>query len=419
MPAIRTYFEQLRRHETVVSRWAKLVLVGDGEVGKTSLLRLLQWRRAAPTDASERTVQLDLTVLGVGEANPSEGLGAGAAAALFSCWDLSGQPEYAPAQQPFLTAGPLFMLAVPAHRANDRNYSAVLGRWLDVLQVGAPGALVQPLITQADRLLTDEQKEAAVTRRVFRTTASCAAGLPSALKLGRGRYFYEVTIESMGTACSIGWATPDFEASIVSTWAPSAVHLGRAGGSQSEAGDSWVLNCVSGQLRRSAREFRTAYQESKPELCEYRAGDVIGVAIDLEQGLICERARQRQSALLSFSLPPASLPSDPSSTLLSPTPRNLLPPPHPTSSLLPRPLSPQTLRVTTCGSAGSKETTSKVHYAMASSPPSRASAARSPLTWALHPLCTARLMRATTSPSRHRCQLATVSSCAARSRPST
>ena len=45
--AVRRYFEELTVREAAVSRWAKLVLVGDGEVGKTSLLRLLQWRRAA------------------------------------------------------------------------------------------------------------------------------------------------------------------------------------------------------------------------------------------------------------------------------------------------------------------------------------------------------------------------------------
>ena len=62
---VRSYFAELARSESVVSRFAKLVFVGDGEVGKTSLLRLLQWRRAAPTAADERTVQLDMSMLGV------------------------------------------------------------------------------------------------------------------------------------------------------------------------------------------------------------------------------------------------------------------------------------------------------------------------------------------------------------------
>ena len=31
--------------------------------------------------------------------------------------------------------------AVPAHRANDASYEAVLGRWLDMLQASAPGGV--------------------------------------------------------------------------------------------------------------------------------------------------------------------------------------------------------------------------------------------------------------------------------------
>ena len=279
--AIRRYFAALAQRETVISRWGKLVLVGDGEVGKTSLLRLLQWRRAAPTAAEERTVQLDMSMLGVktregagqagreaasrggkeaAEEDPDAADGNEAAAALFSCWDLSGQPEYAAAQQPFITCGPLFLLAVPAHRCHDdecaprpaaapsparatprmprhtrhaarvasrvpprachpahaaphppcaarpapptpptpphrspwpHSYAAVLGRWLDVLQASAPGAVVQPVVTQVDRLLSAAALEAAVERHELRTTTQCIAGVPSAIATA-GRLFYEV-----------------------------------------------------------------------------------------------------------------------------------------------------------------------------------------------------------------------------------
>ena len=41
---------------------------------------------------------------------------------------------------------------MPAHRADDAEYHEVLGRWLDVLQARAPGAVVQLVISHADRL---------------------------------------------------------------------------------------------------------------------------------------------------------------------------------------------------------------------------------------------------------------------------
>ena len=143
MPAIVRYFTALKGEAAVGSRWAKLMLVGDGEAGKTSLLRALQRGVPAPTEADERTIQLDLSELALGEGDDLT---------MLSCWDLGGQPPYAAAQQPFVVAGVLYLLAVRADRANDAEYEAVLGRWLDVLQAGAPGAVVQPVLTHADKL---------------------------------------------------------------------------------------------------------------------------------------------------------------------------------------------------------------------------------------------------------------------------
>ena len=313
--AVRRYFEELSVREAAISRFAKLVLVGDGEVGKTSLLRLLQWRRAAPTAADDRTIQLDMSMLGVSEAPAKRGTagpvaetldeqwqgaprrggeesgsrnGAStdveetasrvqlgereASAVLFSCWDLSGQPEYAPAQQPFITCGPLFLLAVPAHRCHDAEYSAVLGRWLDVLQAGAPGAVVQPVVTQADRLLRADELKAAVERHVLRTAAHCTAGAPAAL-VTSGKVFYEVIVESIGSSCCIGWATQEFAAA-------DAVQedLGKQA-------DSWCLNVSNGKLRHKRIERHSKAQQARPKLMEpYADGDVIGMAIDFGKG---------------------------------------------------------------------------------------------------------------------------------------
>lgn len=383
--AIRRYFDALSRREAAVSRSAKLVLVGDGEVGKTSLLRLLQWRRAAPTGADERTIQLDMSMLGVTKAPPMQGSSAAcspgkpteatireddhgvprfgaqteaasitpeeeeararlgereASAVLFSCWDLSGQAEYAPAQQPFIRCGPLFLLAIPAHRCHDDEYPALLGRWLDVLQAGAPGAIVQPVLTQADRLLSEAELAAAVDRHVLRTVTHCTAGLPSAIAT-EGKVFYEVLVENIGCAsrarppysstpqpmypvgstprlspilppspplpspvhsssCCIGWATSEFiAADAVQT------DLGRQG-------DSWCLNVTNGKLRHrrveSYAKTQTAPGDRTAERCTkgpYSDGDVIGMAIDFHRGELW--MARNDEWFIAFKVDPAEL----------------------------------------------------------------------------------------------------------------
>ena len=44
------------------------------------------------------------------------------------------------------TPSALYVLCVPAHRANDAEYAATVGRWLETLRARAPGALVLPLL---------------------------------------------------------------------------------------------------------------------------------------------------------------------------------------------------------------------------------------------------------------------------------
>ena len=113
-------------------RAARLVLLGHGESGKTSLQRGLRHGGPKPSEKDERTIQLDIYSLLLGE---------GANQVLMSMWDLAGQPQYAAGLQPYIVPGALYLLAVPAQIADDANYVDVLGRWLDYLQAGAPEAV--------------------------------------------------------------------------------------------------------------------------------------------------------------------------------------------------------------------------------------------------------------------------------------
>ena len=70
-------------------------------------------------------------------------------------WDLGGQVHYASLLQPYIVSGSLYLLLVPVDTVahlEERKYE-LLVRWLDYLQVGAPEAIVQPVLTHCDRFL--------------------------------------------------------------------------------------------------------------------------------------------------------------------------------------------------------------------------------------------------------------------------
>jgi len=144
--AIRRYFNELKKSGSTTSRAARLVLLGAGLAGKTSLQRGLRHGAARPAKLDERTIQLDIHTLP---------LGSGAEQVVLSMWDLAGQPEYAAGLQPYIVPGSLYLLAVPAQLCTDEHYPDVLGRWLDYLQAGAPEAVVQAVLTHCDELLPE------------------------------------------------------------------------------------------------------------------------------------------------------------------------------------------------------------------------------------------------------------------------
>ena len=67
MAPLRRYFEAVEKHGTSISRRAKMVLLGTGKAGKSSTLRGMKYSEPRPFAEDERTVQLDIWTLALGE----------------------------------------------------------------------------------------------------------------------------------------------------------------------------------------------------------------------------------------------------------------------------------------------------------------------------------------------------------------
>jgi hypothetical protein len=145
LDAIRAYFRDLEAG-TAIARTCMLVLLGDAEMGKTSLLNGLL-NDCAPDPAlagpEGRTIHVDIKPLS---------LGAGDSAVEFKCYDLGGQHKsYAAAQQAYVASGALYLLVASAEAASSAAHEERLRWWLHFLQTNAPGAVVQPVLTHVDK----------------------------------------------------------------------------------------------------------------------------------------------------------------------------------------------------------------------------------------------------------------------------
>jgi len=141
----------------------KLVLIGRGEAGKTSLLETLRTGASFLQPPDARTLALDITEWPLTASDGSlQGESAGEEAPepqKFVAYDFAGQREYHATHHLFLSRRSLHVLAVDLTRFGGggdeeeearRVFGAEVWFWLEMVQARAPGAAVAVVGTKAD-----------------------------------------------------------------------------------------------------------------------------------------------------------------------------------------------------------------------------------------------------------------------------
>lgn len=122
--AIADYYRDLLTQGTEKLYEAKLVLVGDGRAGKTTLRDKLKDPAAPlpPEDASTKGVDIDI--------DKYEFPGAAGQPFRVNIWDFAGQDKYQPIHQFFYTHRALYVLV-----ENAREQKTDFDQWLQILQI--------------------------------------------------------------------------------------------------------------------------------------------------------------------------------------------------------------------------------------------------------------------------------------------
>ena len=147
----------------VVSNKLKVVFVGHGLAGKTSLLNCILGKANPRTAEKDRTIYVDHQQFIVPTENDDEpdikGKG----------FDLGGQQFYDGAQTIMFSASALHLLIINADETNQENYL----RHLDQLQPGAPGAPVQIVLSKSDLVDNPQEKAEEVRDNVIQRMNTC------------------------------------------------------------------------------------------------------------------------------------------------------------------------------------------------------------------------------------------------------
>ena len=143
--AIQAYLRE--RAEGEERQWvSKLLLVGEGGVGKTQLLRVLRGEEFVESAPSTRGIEISDDVTEVGPIELEHPMDAGITMRLNS-WDFGGQEVYHATHQFFLTQQSLYLLAWNARYGWEQGK---LYYWLDTIQAMGPDCPVLIVATHID-----------------------------------------------------------------------------------------------------------------------------------------------------------------------------------------------------------------------------------------------------------------------------
>jgi tetratricopeptide (TPR) repeat protein len=178
-----------------------LFLIGDGESGKTSVLRALR----SPENHADR-IREDMRTVGIDTESWIANSTGGGPSTHFQVFDLAGQAVYETTHQVFLQQRAVYLLVWRAFPVADGRRRVLLDRvrhWMDSLQMRIPGARMMLVVTHIDTvdeamlknlcsLVQDE-----VRRRLADFKGATAAHIGRVLDVHRGG-------ESMRVNCLLG-----------------------------------------------------------------------------------------------------------------------------------------------------------------------------------------------------------------------
>ncbi|XP_078611549.1 uncharacterized protein LOC144881986 [Branchiostoma floridae x Branchiostoma japonicum] len=142
--AIADYQHQLSTAEDRVDPCLKMLIIGETCGGKTSLKNALVLDKSQLVDVLSRTHGIEITPWDTGSEIK------------INIYDFGGHEAYFLTHQLFLTHSALHLLVVNLSDYCESRFHVEIGRWLDMLAVRVPGAIVRIVGTHIDKMSLEE-----------------------------------------------------------------------------------------------------------------------------------------------------------------------------------------------------------------------------------------------------------------------